>query len=482
MLRKMYKAVRPDGIVAFRILFGAIMLWEVYRYFDSGWIHRYWIEPIFNFKYGGFFWVEPLPGDGMVWLFYLLGLLSIFIMIGFLYRFSTVLFFLVFTYTFLLEQARYLNHFYLVILISFLLIFIPAHRSFSVDAWLFPKIRKSWIPSWSLWLLRFQIGLVYFFGGIAKLNPDWLSGSPMDLWLPRRSDFPLVGSYFDQSEVIMFVSYSGLFLDLLALPLLLIRKTRPWIALALVVFHLTNDRLFSIGIFPWFMIGALVLYLPASWPRQFLWYLRSLSLVQQSALLISVMLGGYIAIWFHQDLSLVPLLCGCGIAALLFWDLHRNSRDIISRRNSNVPSHARFTVAALSVWFLLQVIIPLRHFAIPGNPNWTEEGHRFAWHMKLRTKDCDLQFYIADSDTSQKEALNPANYLRDWQYSDMEGRPQLIAQYAKILSSIYDHKPIYADVECSLNGGPVLKLIDPDVDLTQVRFKDWKRNDWIYIY
>jgi len=482
MIEKMYKAVRPDGIVAFRILFGAIMLWEVYRYFDSGWIPRYWIEPIFNFKYGGFFWVEPLPGDGMFWLFYLLGLLSVFIMIGFLYRFSTLLFFLVFTYTFLLEQARYLNHFYLVILISFLLIFIPAHRFFSVDAWLFPKIRRYWIPSWSLWLLRLQIGLVYFFGGIAKLNPDWLSGSPMDLWLPERSDFPVIGSYFDLPEVIMLVSYSGLLLDLLALPLLLIRKTRPWMALALVVFHLMNDRLFTIGIFPWFMIGALVLFLPASWPRQFVRYLRNQSLIQQSALLIVAMAGGYIAIWFHQGLSLIPLLCGCGITALLFWDFHRNSRDIISSRNTIVPSHARFTAAALSFWFFLQVIIPLRHFAIPGDPNWTEEGHRFAWHMKLRTKDCDLQFYIADSDTSQKEPLNPANYLHDWQYSDMEDRPQLIAQYAKILSTIYDQKPIYADVECSLNGGPIRKLINPDVDLTQVHFKDWKRNDWIYIY
>lgn len=481
--KKLFRSIRPDNVVAFRILFGGIMLWEVYRYFSYGWIHDYWIEPIVNFKYGGFFWLQPLAGDGMYYLFCVLGALSLFIMVGFLYRASTVLFFFLFTYTFLLEQGRYLNHFYLVVLLSFLMMFIPANRSFSVDAWLFPKIRRNWIPAWTLMLLRFQVGVVYFFGGIAKINADWLSGSPMDLWLPG-TDFPLAGQYFDIPAVTLFISYSGLLLDLLAFPLLMIRKTRPWMALALLLFHLSNDRLFSIGIFPWFMIGALVIFLPASWPRQFWNYLKEMSTVRlKISVVLTSLAGGFLALFFHQAFHLVPVLSGLLITPVLFWDFHKNPAEENAAENLKNPHTSNLTLAFLGVWAFLQIVIPLRHYTIPGNPSWTEEGHRFAWHMKLRSKSCNQEFYIEDSETAQKKLLDIGEGpLQTWQYHDMEGRPQLIAQYAKMLSAAFDDRPIYADVKCSLNGGSWRQLIDPDVDLSEVRFKDWKRNDWIIAY
>src|SRR5207342_1729744 len=102
---------------------------------------------------------------------------------------------------FLLEEARYLNHFYLLCLISFLLVFLPAHRAFSVDAQLKPKLRSRVAPAWTLWLMRFQVGVVYFFGGIAKLNGDWLRGVPLDAWLAKRSHFRSSGPYLDQHPV-----------------------------------------------------------------------------------------------------------------------------------------------------------------------------------------------------------------------------------------------------------------------------------------
>ncbi|WP_234568487.1 HTTM domain-containing protein [Rhodohalobacter sp. 614A] len=480
---RLFHPIRPDNVVAFRILFGSIMLWEVYRYFSYGWIHDYWIEPLVNFKYGGFFWIQPLAGDGMYYLFFVLGALSLFIIAGFLYRASTVLFFVLFTYTFLLEQGRYLNHFYLVILLSFLMMFIPAHRTFSVDVWLFPKLRRKWIPAWTLMLLQFQIGAVYFFGGIAKINADWLSGSPMDLWLPG-TDFPLVGQYFDIPAVTLFISYAGLLLDLLALPLLMFRKTRPWMALALLFFHLSNDRLFSIGIFPWFMIGVLVIYLPSSWPRQFWAYLKEMNSVRlKLAVVITSLTGGFLALFFHQAFHLVPLLYGLLITPILFWDFHKNPADENMVQHENQPAHSNLVLAGLGVWVFLQIVIPLRHYVIPGNPSWTEEGHRFAWHMKLRSKSCEQDFFIADSKSFKKKPLDiDEGPLQSWQYNDMIGRPQLIAQYAKMLSTAFDGKPIYAEVRCSLNGGPWRPLIDPDVDLSNVSFHDWKRNDWIIAY
>src|SRR5687767_11157820 len=172
----LFKPVDISFLVYFRIAFGAIMLWEVYRFFTSDWITRYYVEPAIHFTYYGFSWVKPWPGRGMYVHFFVLAVAATCIIIGFCYRTAAAVFFLGFTYVFLLDQARYLNHFYLICLISFLLVFLPANRAVSLDALLSRKIRSDTVPAWALWVLRAQVGIAYFFGGIAKLNSDWLRG------------------------------------------------------------------------------------------------------------------------------------------------------------------------------------------------------------------------------------------------------------------------------------------------------------------
>src|ERR1044072_8159469 len=112
----LFKPVDISFLVFFRVLFGAIMLWETYRYF---------VEPVVNFTYDGFSWVKPWPGRGMYIHFVVLGLAAACVMAGFMYRIAAPVFFLAFTYFFLLDQTRYMNHFYLVCLISFLMCFLP---------------------------------------------------------------------------------------------------------------------------------------------------------------------------------------------------------------------------------------------------------------------------------------------------------------------------------------------------------------------
>ncbi|MDF2697959.1 MAG: Vitamin K-dependent gamma-carboxylase, partial [Labilithrix sp.] len=47
------------------------------------------------------------------------------------------------------------------------------------------------MPAWVLWLVRFQIGLVYFYGGVGKLETDWLfRAMPLRIWLAANGDFP----------------------------------------------------------------------------------------------------------------------------------------------------------------------------------------------------------------------------------------------------------------------------------------------------
>jgi vitamin K-dependent gamma-carboxylase len=257
-----------SSLVFYRILFGLLMLYEVSRYLSSEWIYKYWIQPKFHFTYWPFDFLQPLPGNGMYVLFYVMALLSVFIIIGFFYRLSMLLFWLCFSYMFLLEQTRYMNHFYLLTLISFVMIFIPVHTSASVDSKLFKDIKSDTAPVWSLWLMRFMVGVPYFFGGVAKINADWLQGQPLKIWLGRETDFPIIGSLFQYDWMIYFMAYSGMLLDLFIVPALLFKKTRLWGFILIVTFHLMNSQLFNIGVFPWFMIAATSLYFNPGWFRK----------------------------------------------------------------------------------------------------------------------------------------------------------------------------------------------------------------------
>src|SRR5688572_22319484 len=98
--RALWQPVDIASLVFFRIAFGLIMVWEVYRYFAMDRVRRYYIQPEFFFSYFGFDWVKPWPGDGMHLHFVVLGLLGLFIALGLFYRVSAVLFFLGFTYVF----------------------------------------------------------------------------------------------------------------------------------------------------------------------------------------------------------------------------------------------------------------------------------------------------------------------------------------------------------------------------------------------
>ena len=155
----LFSDVSAESLALFRIAVGAILIWEVYRFLAFGRVRRIWIDPEFNFTYTLFWWLRPLEGDGMVWLFYGLGALALLITIGLFHRAALLLFFVGFSYTFLLEESSYLNHLYLMCLLTFLLVFVPANRRWSLDARLWKLPSRA--PAWSLWLIRFQVGVPY---------------------------------------------------------------------------------------------------------------------------------------------------------------------------------------------------------------------------------------------------------------------------------------------------------------------------------
>ncbi len=437
ILNNLFSKVDISTIVLFRISFGFIMLYEIVRYFQVDWIGQYWIEPAYNFPYWPFLELEPLGGNGMYILFGALGVLSACIMLGLFYRISSVLFFLGFSYMFLLEQTRYLNHFYLICLISFVLIFIPAHHRFSLDVKLFDLKKKDGIDRWCLYLLQLMIGIPFFYGGLAKINSDWLAGQPLQIWLSHDLDFPLIGQYFDQMWMIHIMSYSGLLLDLLIVPFLLIKRTRIWAFIAGFLFHVMNSELFVIGIFPWFMIASTSLFFEPDWPKRFLLRLKGKKL---------------------------PM-----------------PKQIISETNS-LGTKQKAIIVGLALWTMLMLLVPLRHFTIPGKVSWTEDGHKFSWHMKLRTKRARGAFDIISQDGSFQQTLMVGRILESWQIRKALARPPVIWQLAQKIKEDYaaagrDVK-VFANIEASLNGRPYQQFTDPNVDLTIVPYPLWK-TDWI---
>ena len=438
MCAALFKPVDISFLVFFRILFGGIMLWEVYRYFTYGWISRYFIEPAVNFTYYGFSWVKPWPGRGMYIHFFVLGLAAACVMVGFFYRIAAPVFFLAFTYIFLLDQTRYLNHFYLVCLISFLMCFLPAERAFSVDALLRRKIRSDVVPAWTLWLLRAQVGIPFFYGGIAKLNSDWIhGGEPMRTWLRPLSQVA-GGHIFAADWVVYSFVFGGLMLDLFVVPLLLWRRTRPFAFAAAVVFNLINAVIFNIGIFPWLMLGALLIFFPPDLMRRFA---RAFEPGKPFA---------------DAEPSQAPV------------------RPKIIAEGSSCPSlfaSQKLVAGLLAAYLAVQLVLPLRHYLYPGNVSWTEEGHNFAWHMKLRTKEGEAVFTVTHPRTGQTWIIKSKDYLKPHQVK-MTTKPDLVVQFAHYLAEEkrregYDNVEVRARVMVSLNGRRPQLLIDPNVDLAK---------------
>lgn len=426
-------------LIYFRVAFGILMLWQVWRYFDHGWIERYYMEPEFYFTYYGFDWIHPWSGNGVVLHFYAMAVLAICMTLGLFYRLSMTLFFLAFTYVFLLDQTNYLNHYYLVALISFLLIFVPAHRGFSIDVWWRPHLRSEAMPTWTLWMLRLQLAIVYFYAGIAKLNQDWLEGQPMRMWLASRTDFPIIGRFFTDDWMVYLLSYGGMLFDLLIIPLILWRRTRWFAITSSLIFHLTNYQLFNIGVFPWFMLAALPLFLPPDWFAK-------------------------IKLPFAQATEQAP-----------------------SSDRFYLHSHRRLILVLLAAYFAVQLAIPLRHHLYPGNVNWTEEGHRLSWRMKLRSKEADiLQFFVINKGTGIIYEVNEYDLLAPRQVDEMSGRPDMLLQFCHYLAKLESERTgtqieqveIRTYVTVSLNGRSPRLLVNPATNMTQ-QPRNLKHAGWI---
>lgn len=417
------------ALAAFRVAFGAIVLVSALRFLANGygWIDEMFVRPTFHFRYWGFGWV-PLPSPGATYaLFVLLGVLGLFVALGLCYRPAVALLFLVFTYLQLVDVTNYLNHYYLVSLLAGLMVFVPAHRAFSLDARLRPALRADTAPAWCTWLLRAQIAIVYVDAGLAKATADWLlHAQPLNLWLSARADLPVVGSYLALPAVAYGAAWAGFLFDTTIALFLSWRRARPFAYAAVLAFHLGTHLLFpAIGMFPLIMVVAALVFFEPSWPRA---------------------LAARLTERLATPVTVVPEASGRWLGA----------------------------GAALGALFLLvQVAVPLRaHLYGPGI-TWHEQGMRFSWRVMTRAKNGSVSFDVREPSTGRRWQVEPRRYLTVAQEREMAVQPDLILQLAHHVARDFEARghhavEVYADARASLNGRAPAPLVDPRVDLARV--------------
>ena len=179
-------------------------------------------------------------------VFILLGLCAVGIILGLFYRVSASLFCLLFVYCELLDKTYYLNHYYLVSLLTFWLILVPAHRWYSLDTFIFPRIKSATCANWQIWIFKVQLSIVYFFAGLAKVNPDWmLNAQPMATWLPGKYDLPIIGRFMHLKETAFLLSWAGCAYDLFIWIFLLVKRTRAVAYVLVYRFPYSHGNSFS---------------------------------------------------------------------------------------------------------------------------------------------------------------------------------------------------------------------------------------------
>ena len=385
------KTTDVSPLVIFRIGFGIMMCYGVIRFWLKGWIETIYIQPNFHFSYFGFEWVKPL-GNFTYILFIICGLATIFIALGFKYRIAIITFFLSFTYIELMDKTIYLNHYYFISMMSFLMIFLPLNASFSLDSYL-QKKSYNLVPNWTIDVIKIMLTIVYLYAGLAKINSDWLlKAMPLKIWLPSKYDLPLIGENLMQQDWFHHaMSWSGMFYDLLIPFLLFYKRTRIFAFILVVFFHVFTRVLFPIGMFPYVMIISTLIFFDSNFHKK----------------IISVL-----SLTIHRLLKLKNEIVINEVYPLL---------------------NRKISLTIVFLFLSVQLLFPFRYLTYPGELFWTEEGYRFSWRVMLIEKMGYTNFKIVDAETNNYFYVDNQNFLTPLQEKQMSFQPDFILEYALYL-------------------------------------------------
>ncbi|MDO6817775.1 HTTM domain-containing protein [Zobellia sp. 1_MG-2023] len=431
--RFLFSKIDNSQLIIFRIFFGILVSLECYGAILTGWIRRTLIEPKFTFNFIGFDWLQPLPGFGMYYYFFVMGTMGVLIALGYKYRFAIISFTLMWAGVYLMQKTSYNNHYYLLVLISLIMCFLPAHQSHSLDVKRNPNLKSDSMFAYVKWIVIFQLLIVYTYASIAKLYGDWLDFGIVRILMLNKASYPIIGGLLQEPFIHRIIGVSGIFFDLLIVPALLWKPTRKIAFFASVFFHLFNSIVFQIGIFPYLSLAFTVFFFEPETIRNIFFKKKKPYLLQKV----------------------------------------------------EVPSYRKPLLVIGGIYFLIQITLPVRHHFIKDDVLWTEEGHRLSWRMMLRSRTGTVKFLVVNPKTGEQTVIKTKDYLSKKQQKRIAGYPDFIWQFAQRLKKEYakkgEHIEVYAqNSKVSVNGKPYRPFIDPKVDLANTKWNYFWHNEWIF--
>ncbi len=431
--RLLFTKVDNSQLLIFRVFLGILIALESYGAIATGWVKETLINPKFTFSFIGFDWLHPLPGNGMYFYFFIMGTLGLFIAFGFKYRFSIITFTVMWFAVYLMQKASYNNHYYLLALISFFMCFFPANRDYSIDVRRNSSIQSNSMYSYVKWIIILQLFLVYTYASIAKLYGDWLDFGIIEILMKNKITYPLIGSVLQEPWVHKTIAITGVVFDALIIPALLWKPTRKVAFITSIFFHLTNSIVFQIGIFPYLALAFTVFFFEADTIR---------------------------SIFFKK-------------------------KETFKNPIIQIPSYKKLLVFGGGIYFLIQLLLPIRHHFIKDNVLWTEEGHRLSWRMMLRSRTGKIQFKVVNNKNDASHIVKLDQYLTKKQMRKIAAYPDFIWQFAQILKQEYaangENISVYAlNSKVSINGRPYNAFINSKMDLAHEKWDHFGHHEWIY--
>ena len=427
----LFKHIDNSALIVFRIIFGLLCFLESVGAIFTGWVKRTLVDPDFTFNFIGFEFLQPLPGNGMYYYYAIMGVFGLLIMVGYKYRFSMFAFTIMWSATYLMQKSSYNNHYYLLMLLSGIMVFLPAHKYASVDVKLNPEIKSYSMPQWCRWVIIIQLFIVYTYASVAKFYPDWLDTSVIELMMKGKKDYVLVGDFLQQKWLHYALAYGGILFDGLIVPLLLFKPTRKYAFIVSIFFHVFNSFIFQIGIFPYLALAFSLFFFPTE---------------------------------KIQKLFLKKKPC-------------YTSGEI------SIPKLKTPLIIGFSIYFIIQIGLPLRHHFIEDNVLRTEEGHRLSWRMMLRIKSGQTSYWVENKDSGKRTHIDLNKYLSTKQKRSVSTKPDVMWQFAQRLKQDFKNKgqdvAVYINCKVSINGKPYKTLINPDIDIANVEWDVFNHSNWI---
>lgn len=457
LLHFLFKPKDASIVATFRIIFGCFMTYQVFNFIKIDFVFQFMTGPEILFPYQELSFLKPLSKSTLKILN--LGLLfsAIFITIGFLYRYAMIFFFVVFTYFIFIDTTLYNNHLYLIALIAFVMIFINADKKYSVKSILSKNKKLNFIPVWNQYLLIFLISLPYFFGGIAKLSPNWHNTNLSQIILDSsRGSF--LNSMFSDHILSLLIIYGGIIYDLLIVFILLNKRTRIIGVILVLIFNLTNNFILfnDIGIFPFFMICSTILFFNTTKLSRFLERL------------------------FNKKVNKEELN-----------EIEETIEENEIEKSENPPelkwNLSKKLVSLLIILFVIfHLAMPFRYLLYTDNPEWTGIGSRFSWRMKMQSKEItDFNVTMTDKLSGDVMDIDIAPFLTTNQAAHIADDPYNLIYLAKYLKqkALKKYKnvepTINIDLKVKFNGLPTQAIFPNTLELTQIDENNNTDDSWM---